>query len=111
MSVNNHNNFQGFLAKIALAKLDQDLKRQAAKVFEMESAIRYEKYKQDFTSSLMVLLERVDLSRRELNHVLFRVEEATPDELLQKIKFVTDRMGESPDPAKQFKSRIRSKSL
>ena len=105
----NNSTFQGFLATLALSKFEHDIKAQEEKVFALESAVRYEKYKQDFMSTLMVLLEYADLDRRELNFVLSDIEEATPDEIKSKIQWVSNRLGEHPDPKKQFE--LRSKLL
>lgn len=105
------NNFTGFLAQLALATFEVEMKREAEKIYKMEEALRWEKRKQSFRSSLSVLLESADLTRREMRYVMTDIKEDGPDELLQKIRFVTDRMSENPDPAKQFKERMRSKFL
>lgn len=93
-----------FLAEIALANLDIEIRSQKEKVWRLESSVRWEQDRQKKLSTLSVLLQSANLTRKELNFVLTNVRDATPDELLKKIRFVSERIIEN-DPAKMFRNR------
>ena len=96
-----------FLAEIALASFEAEINANAEKIRHMEAAIRWERQKQSMWSSLSVMLQSAQLSRKELNSVIAGLKDATPDELLEKIQFVADRLPEVRDPRKQYTERCR----
>lgn len=98
------NDFNGFLAEVAFAGFNAEIKANEAKIRYMERSLLWERQKQSYRSTLSVLLQSANLTRKELNFVLADVREATPDELLKKIRFVSERITEN-DPAKMFRNR------
>lgn len=98
-----------FLDDLAFAEFKAEIRANEERIAIQEASLRYDRSRQSFMSSLMVLLEIADLSRKELHFVLNDVQEATPDQLLEKIQWVSDRLGEHPDPKRQFV--LRSKIL
>lgn len=100
------NNFTGFLAQLALAKFNADIKKNEDRIRYAESAIEWEKKRQSLMSTLSVMLERAQLSRREMNFIMSNIMSTTIDGLIEKIKFVSERIPED-NPAAQFKQRQR----
>lgn len=101
------NDFNGFLADIALAGFNAEIKRNEEKLRHTERSLIWERQKQSFRSTLSVMLQSAQLTRKELNFVLADVNDASPDELLKKIRFVTERMPEVADPRRQFADRCK----
>ena len=101
------NNNTAFLADLALAGFNLEIKHQEGKVLAMEEAARWERLKQNLRSKLSVMLESAKLSRKELNFVLYGVADADPDQLLEKIRFVVDHIPEAADPRRQFTERCK----
>lgn len=99
------NDFNSFLAEIALAGFNCEIKRNEEKLDRLRQAIRWEEQKQSFRSTLSVMLESAQLSRKELNHVLTGIADDGPDQLLEKIRFVADRLPAQRDPRKLFAER------
>jgi len=99
------NDFDSFLAVIALAGFDAEIKRNEEKLYRLKESVRWEERKQSFRSTLSVILQSANLTRKELNFVLSGIQDAGPDELLEKIRFVSDRINVENDPAKAFMGR------
>lgn len=94
-----------FLSELALANFDIQVKEQKNKLWKLQESVRWEQQKQRFLSSLCVLLESTQLQKEELRYVLTGISEDGPEVLLEKIKFVNDRLPEVRDPRKQFVER------
>lgn len=104
------NTFNSFLAELAKAGFEIEIRKNADKILAMQEAVRWEKRKQLLRSNLSILLETTDLDRKEMIHVMTDINTAGPDELIEKINFVQGRVAEPRDPAKQFVSRIKSRN-
>ena len=96
-----------FLSELALAKFNADIEANESRIKYIESAIKWEKKRQSLRSTLSVIMEQAHLTRREVNFVMCNIMETTIDGLLEKIRFVSSRIPESPDPEKQFIQRCK----
>lgn len=96
-----------FLAELALAKFNSDIQKNEDRIKYVESAIEWEKKRQSLRSTLSVMLERAHLTRKEMNFIMSNIMSTTIEGLIEKIKFVSDRIPED-NPASQFKQRQRA---
>lgn len=96
-----------FLAELALAKFNSEIQKNEDRIKYIESAIQWEKKRQSLMSTLSVMLERAHLTRKEMNFIMSNIMSTTIEGLIEKIKFVSDRIPED-NPASQFKQRQRA---
>lgn len=93
-----------FRAMIALAGFNAEVNLHREKAWRLDESARWEKSKQKRLSTLALMIDRANLTKEEMRFVLFGIKEATPEELFDKMQFVSERIIDN-NPAKEFMQR------